>query len=189
MLSVSDKRGIEDLGRQLTEAGVEIVSTGGTGRALAAAGVAYRPVQDATGVPEMLNGRVKTLHPVVLGGILFQRNVPEHRQAVEEHHLCPIDLVVVNLYPFTQTIAKPGCTPEEATEQIDIGGPTMVRSAAKNHADVAVVVDPDDYPELTEQIRETGGTAFSFRRRLMTKAFAHTSQYDAAIAKYFTSLA
>ena len=186
VLSVYDKQGIETLGRALADKGIEIISTGGTSKRLQEAGISFRPVQDVTGVPEMLDGRVKTLHPKMHGGILFRRDVPEHRQAVEEHGLCPIDLVVVNLYPFSETIARPGCTFAEAVEQIDIGGPAMLRSAAKNHADVTIVVDPSDYDMLISELDEHGGTTPAFRRRLAAKAFSHTSQYDGTIAAYFS---
>ena len=184
VLSVYDKRGIEKLGKALSGKGVEIVSTGGTSQRLREAGVEVRPVQEITGVPEMLDGRVKTLHPKLLGGVLYRRDIPEHLQAIEEHGLCPIDLVVVNLYPFTDTIARPGCTRAEAVEQIDIGGPTMLRSAAKNHAHVTMVVDPGDYEVLIAEMEEYGGTTLAFRSRMAAKAFRHTSQYDEAIATY-----
>ena len=187
VISVSNKQGIEELGHKLEELGVEIISTGGTGRALKEAGVQYRPIPDITGMPEMLDGRVKTLHPKVHGGILYRRDLAEHVTCVEEHGLCPIDLLVVNLYPFKETIQKPGCTLENAIEQIDIGGPAMVRSAAKNHSHVAVVVDPGDYEELLKQIETMGGTTLELRRRLALKAFQHTSGYDAAIADYLAS--
>lgn len=185
VLSVTNKLNIERLGHFLSQKGIEIVSTGGTGRKLTESGIVYRPVQEITGVPEMLDGRVKTLHPKLLGGVLYRRLVPEHAQAVEEHGLCPIDLIVVNLYPFSETISKPGCTLNEAVEQIDIGGPTMLRAAAKNHGDVTVVVDPLDYDELMSEIDQYGGTTLNFRLRMAAKAFRHTSEYDKTIADFF----
>lgn len=185
VLSVTNKQSIERLGQFLSQKGIEIVSTGGTGRKLTENGITYRPVQEITGVPEMLDGRVKTLHPKLLGGVLYRRLVPEHTQAVEEHGLCPIDLIVVNLYPFSETISKPDCTLDEAVEQIDIGGPTMLRAAAKNHTDVTVVVDPGDYDELMSEIETYGGTTQRFRCRMAAKAFRHTSDYDNTIADYF----
>ncbi len=188
VLSVYDKQGIEVLGRRLADRNIEIISTGGTSKKLKEAGVPVRAVREITDVPEMLNGRVKTLHPKLLGGILYRRDLAEHEQAVEEHGLSPIDLVVVNLYPFSQTIQQPGCTLAQAVEQIDIGGPTMVRSAAKNHAAVTVVVDPNDYDRLAAEIEEHGGTTEAFRRQLAAKAFRHTFEYDTTIADYLDSV-
>src|ERR671939_593460 len=151
LLSVSDKTGLVEFARRLREFGVELISTGGTARALREAGVEVRDVSDVTGFPEMLDGRVKTLHPRIHGGILAVRERPEHARALEEHRIGPIDMVVINLYPFEQTVAREGVTLEEAVEQIDIGGPAMVRSAAKNFNDVAVVVSPDSYAEILEE--------------------------------------
>src|SRR6185312_8006442 len=184
LLSVSDKRGIVDFARALAAAGVALLSTGGTAKALADAGLAVTDVGSYTGFPEMLDGRVKTLHPKVHGGILARRDLPAHMQKLAEHAIPPIDLVVVNLYPFRETIAREGATLDDAIENIDIGGPAMVRSAAKNWRDVAVVVDPDDYPALAAEIDASGGLAEATRFRLASKAFAHTSAYDGAISNY-----
>ena len=185
LLSVSDKRGIEDLARALAARGVEILSTGGTARLLSTAGIPVKDVSEHTGLPEMMAGRVKTLHPKIHGGILARRGMDE--TVMTEHGIAPIDLVVVNLYPFEQTVARPECTLEEAIEHIDIGGPAMVRAAAKNHAFVAVVVDPDDYPSLLEQLNAHGGTSRALRFSLAVKAFAHTAHYDGMIANYLGS--
>ncbi len=186
LISVSDKRGIEDLARALAESGVEILSTGGTARLLAGAGIPVVEIGDYTGFPEMMAGRVKTLHPKVHGGILGRRGIDDAVMA--EHGIPPIDLVVVNLYPFQATVARPGCTLEEAIENIDIGGPTMVRAAAKNHAAVAVVVDPDDYPAIVTAVKTKGGLEDAERFRLAVKAFEHTAAYDGAIANYLGSV-
>jgi len=153
LLSVSDKRGVVDFARGLVALGWEIVSTGGTAEALRAAGVPVIPIEQVTGFPEVMDGRVKTLHPKVHGGLLARRSHPGDRAALAEHGITPIDLVAVNLYPFRETVAKPGVTLEQAIEQVDIGGPSMLRSAAKNHADVIVVVDPDDYPVVLDALR------------------------------------
>ena len=186
LVSVSDKRGVVELGKALAEHGVEILSTGGTASALAAAGVPVKQVSEHTGAPEILDGRVKTLHPKIHGGLLG-RPIPEHQQEMAEHQIAPIDLVVVNLYPFEATIAKPTTTLEEAIENIDIGGPSMLRSAAKNHERVAVVVDPDDYTMVLAALR-TGGLSPAQRFALARKAFSHTAAYDAAIAAYLSSI-
>jgi phosphoribosylaminoimidazolecarboxamide formyltransferase/IMP cyclohydrolase len=183
LLSVSDKRGLADLARVLVDNGVELVSTGGTARAIAAAGLPVTPVSDLTGFPEIFGGRVKTLHPKVHGGILGRWDESAHRAEAEANGIEPIGLVVVNLYPFRETIARDGVTLSEAIEQIDIGGPTMVRSAAKNHAHTAIVVDPDDYGRVGEAVAE-GGLSGGLRLELATKAFRHTADYDAAIAGY-----
>jgi phosphoribosylaminoimidazolecarboxamide formyltransferase/IMP cyclohydrolase len=182
LLSVADKHGLETLARRLTVAGVALLSTGGTRRALAAAGISTEDVAAYTDFPEMMDGRVKTLHPRVHGGILGRRGVDD--AVMRAHGIEPIDLVVVNLYPFAATVARPGVTQQEAVEQIDIGGPAMVRSAAKNHADVAVVVDPADYETVADAVERQGGLGVALRRRLAAKAFAHTAAYDAAIARY-----
>jgi phosphoribosylaminoimidazolecarboxamide formyltransferase/IMP cyclohydrolase len=185
LLSVSDKTGLAELGRALARHGVELVSTGGTARALREAGLAVRDVSDLTGFPEMMDGRVKTLHPKVHGGLLAVRDDPAHAEAMEAHDIGGIDLVVVNLYPFSQTVAR-GASRDEIIENIDIGGPAMVRSAAKNHAYVAIVTDPGDYAELIEALdRNDGATSLELRRRLAAKAFAATASYDAAIASWF----
>ena len=183
LLSVSDKTGLIPFAQGLVEAGVEILSTGGTARALRAANLPVTDVSSYTGSPEIFAGRVKTLHPKVHGGILYRRDDPSHREQAQEHSIGPIDLVAVNLYPFAQTIAKEGCTYEEAIENIDIGGPTMVRSAAKNHAAVTVVVDPEDYVVVLDEVAN-GSISEATRRRLATKAFDHTAAYDRMIATY-----
>jgi phosphoribosylaminoimidazolecarboxamide formyltransferase / IMP cyclohydrolase len=187
LISVSDKRGLVEFARKLAERGVEIVSTGGTAKLLRENGVDARDVSDLTGFPEMLDGRVKTLHPKVHGGILGVRSNEEHRARMLEHGIEPIDLVVVNLYPFRQTIQKPNVTMEEAVENIDIGGPAMIRSAAKNHNDVAVVVDPDDYDMVASEIDQLGGLTFDLRFRLAVTAFKHTADYDKEIARFLAS--
>jgi len=188
LLSVSDKSGLVDFARALAAQGVALLSTGGTAKALADAGLAVTDVGAYTGFPEMLDGRVKTLHPKVHGGILARRDLPAHVQAIAAHGIPPIDLVVVNLYPFRETVAKPGCTLDDAIENIDIGGPAMVRSSAKNWAHVGIVVDPADYPALAQELAASGGTLSTGTRfRLAQKAFAHTAAYDAAIAGWLGS--
>jgi len=186
LVSVSDKTGVVDFCRELAALGVEIVSTGGTARALADAGVPVRAIDDLTGFPEMMDGRVKTLHPAVHGGLLARRDVPEDLAALHRHGFGTIDLVAVNLYPFRETVAKPGVTFAEAIENIDIGGPSMLRSAAKNHQAVCVVVDPGDYPRVLAALRE-GAVPAELRRELATKVFHHTSAYDGAIAGYLSA--
>ncbi|NMA52322.1 MAG: bifunctional phosphoribosylaminoimidazolecarboxamide formyltransferase/IMP cyclohydrolase, partial [Peptococcaceae bacterium] len=186
LISVSDKTGVVEFSRGLAELGVEIVSTGGTSKALQEAGVPVTYISDVTGFPEILDGRVKTLHPNVHGGILALRT-PEHLGQLSEHNITPIDLVVVNLYPFRETIAKPGVTLAEAIENIDIGGPTMVRSAAKNYQNVLVVVNPKRYGEVLEALRR-GEVSQELRMSLAREAFAHTASYDAAITAYLTGL-
>jgi len=188
LLSVSDKTGLEDFARGLAARGVALLSTGGTAQALAAAGLAVTDVGAYTGFPEMLDGRVKTLHPKVHGGILARRDLPAHRAAIERAGIPTIDLVVVNLYPFRETVARDGCTLEDAIENIDIGGPAMVRSAAKNWAHVGIVVDPADYPVLLAELDAQGGALGAATRfRLAQKAFAHTASYDGAIANWLTA--
>jgi phosphoribosylaminoimidazolecarboxamide formyltransferase/IMP cyclohydrolase len=182
LISVSDKTGIADFARALAALGVEILSTGGTHRLLAEQGIPVREVSDHTGFPEMMDGRVKTLHPKVHGGILGRRGQDE--AVMDAHGIRPIDLVAVNLYPFEATVAKPGCDLPTAIENIDIGGPTMVRSAAKNHRDVTIVVDATDYARVIAELRETGGTSLATRFDLAVKAFEHTARYDGAIANY-----
>ncbi len=184
LLSVYDKAGLVELGRALAGRGVELVSTGGSARALRDAGLAVRDVAELTGFPEMMDGRVKTLHPKVHGGLLAVRDDPTHAAAMAEHGIGAIDLVVVNLYPFADTVAS-GAPRDAIIEQIDIGGPSMLRSAAKNHAYVAVATDPADYPALLAELAERGGTTLALRRRLAAKAFAATAAYDAAIASWF----
>jgi phosphoribosylaminoimidazolecarboxamide formyltransferase / IMP cyclohydrolase len=185
LLSVSDKTGLAEFAHFLAGFGIELVSTGGTARALVQAGLGVRDVSDLTGFPEMMDGRVKTLHPKIHGGLLAVRHDAAHLRAVEEHHILPIDLLVVNLYPFEATVAK-GAGLDECIENIDIGGPAMIRAAAKNHADVAVVVEPDDYAALIAELSEHQGlTTQTLRRRLAAKAYARTAAYDAAISNWF----
>jgi phosphoribosylaminoimidazolecarboxamide formyltransferase/IMP cyclohydrolase len=187
LLSVSDKTGLVDLAIGLGRYGIEIISTGGTARALRAAGIFVTDISAYTSFPEILDGRVKTLHPKVHGGLLGIRGNKEHEATMAKHGIYPIDLVVVNLYPFEATVAKvdPSPTFEEAIEQIDIGGPSMLRSGAKNHRSVTVVIDPTDYARvLAEMAANSGNTTETFRRELAKKVFAHTSLYDAAIANY-----
>jgi phosphoribosylaminoimidazolecarboxamide formyltransferase/IMP cyclohydrolase len=196
LISVSDKTGLIELARGLQQAGVQLLSTGGTAAALAQAGIAVIEVASVTGMAEMLDGRVKTLHPAIHGAILARRDDPAHMAALQAAGITPIDLVVVNLYPFRQTVARADCTLQEAIENIDIGGPTMVRAAAKNHAGVAIVTDPADYPALLQALRRNddtpdgtpGGTSIEMRLALAKKAFAHTAAYDNAIANYLTGL-
>jgi len=188
LLSVSDKTGLADLGQALARHDVELVSTGGTAAALRECGLEVRDISDLTGFPEMMDGRVKTLHPNVHGGLLAVRDDPEHLAAMAAHGIGAIDLVVVNLYPFLQTVMK-GAGRPEIVENIDIGGPSMVRSAAKNHAFVAIVTDPADYGALIEALDESGGmTSLDLRRRLAAKAFAATAAYDATISSWFATV-
>ena len=184
LISVSDKNALIPLATNLSAAGIELISTGGTAKTLREAGLQVTDLSSYTGFPEMLDGRVKTLHPKVHGGLLFVRGNENHEAAARSHGIQPIDLVVVNLYPFEQTIAKPNVSLPEAIENIDIGGPSMLRSAAKNHESVTVVVDPADYTVVSEQIKETGNTTLELRRRLAAKVFARTAAYDAAIAAH-----
>src|SRR6185437_15858651 len=182
LISVYDKSGLADFARDLASLGVQIVSTGGTAKLLRDAGIPVRDISDLTGWPEMLGGRVKTLHPKVHGGILFQRGKPEDRKEASDQGIVPIDLVVVNLYPFSATAAKPGVTPEELIENIDIGGPAMVRSAAKNFQSVGVVTDPADYKRVSGELRAGGELSLATRLALARKAFARTARYDGEIA-------
>jgi phosphoribosylaminoimidazolecarboxamide formyltransferase/IMP cyclohydrolase len=193
LLSVSDKRGIVEFAQSLAALGVKLLSTGGTAKALRDAGLAVTDVGDYTGFPEMLDGRVKTLHPKVHGGILARRDVPEHLATLAAHQIPRIDLVVVNLYPFQATVSKAGCTLEDAIENIDIGGPTMVRAAAKNHGSeaggVGIVTDPDDYTAIIDELRSANGTlSYKTRFELARKAFTHTARYDGAIANWLTAV-
>ena len=185
LLSVSDKRGLVEFARGLVALGWEIVSTGGTAEALRREQVPVIPIEDVTGFPEMMDGRVKTLHPKVHGGLLGRRDNAGDLAAMKQHGITPIDLVAVNLYPFRETVAKPGTTFEQAIEQIDIGGPSMLRSAAKNHRDVIVVVDPADYPVVLGALK-AGGESSDLRRALATKVFAHTAAYDTGILGYLS---
>ncbi len=182
LLSVSDKHGLLDLARALDALGVELLSTGGSARALREAGLPVREVREITGFPEIMGGRIKTLHPRIHGGLLGRRGTDDAVMA--EHGIAPIDLLVVNLYPFEQTVARPDCGLDEAIENIDIGGPAMLRAAAKNHAHVAALVDPADYAPLIEALRGEGGTTLALRQRLAAKAYAHTARYDGLIADW-----
>src|SRR5262247_3259012 len=185
LLSVSDKAGLVDFARALAGHGVELISTGGTRKALADAGLAVTDVSEVTGFPEMMDGRVKTLHPKVHGGLLAIRDNKEHAAAMAAHGIAPIDLLVVNLYPFEATVAK-GADFDTCIENIDIGGPAMIRAAAKNHADVAVVVDPNDYEVVLAELRKHGGaTTLALRRKFADKDYARTGVYDAAISNWF----
>jgi phosphoribosylaminoimidazolecarboxamide formyltransferase / IMP cyclohydrolase len=184
LLSVSDKTGLVEFARVLSAAGVELLSTGGTARTLRDAGLEVKDISEHTGFPEMLDGRVKTLHPKVHGGLLYLRGNAEHESTAQEHGIAPIDLVVVNLYPFEATVAKPGVSLHDAIENIDIGGPSMLRSAAKNHESVTVVVDPSDYAAVAELVRVSGETTLELRRALAAKVYARTAAYDAAIAAH-----
>ncbi|WP_179031539.1 bifunctional phosphoribosylaminoimidazolecarboxamide formyltransferase/IMP cyclohydrolase [Paenibacillus kribbensis] len=188
LVSVSDKRGIVEFCRELSKLGVEIVSTGGTSSLLSKEGIPVIGISEVTGFPEIMDGRVKTLHPAVHSGLLAVRDNEEHQRQMKELGLDYIDLVVVNLYPFAETIAKPGVTYEDAIENIDIGGPTMLRSAAKNHAFVSVVVDADDYGTVLEEIRKDGDTELNTRKRLAAKVFRHTAAYDALISDYLSNV-
>lgn len=187
LLSVSDKQGLEAFAKELISLGYELISTGGTKRIIEQAGVEVRSISEVTEFPEIMDGRVKTLHPAVHSGLLAKRNNEEHRNQLKELGLETIDLVAVNLYPFKETIAKEGVTEEEAIENVDIGGPTMLRSAAKNFEDVAVITDPSDYPRVTEALKQ-GELTYETRRELAAKVFRHTAHYDALIAEYFTEL-
>ncbi|MGC7878947.1 bifunctional phosphoribosylaminoimidazolecarboxamide formyltransferase/IMP cyclohydrolase, partial [Desulforudis sp. 1190] len=186
LISVSDKQGIVEFARGLTDFGAEIVSTGGTAKTLRQAGIPVTPISAVTGFPEILGGRVKTLHPKIHGGILAMRT-PEHLNQLGEFDIATIDLVAVNLYPFKQTVAREGVTLEEAIENIDIGGPSMIRAAAKNYRWVTVVVNPRRYDEILAALREAGDTSEDLRLALAQEAFAHTAHYDAAIAGYLAA--
>ena len=182
LISLTDKSGIEGFAGELAALGVEILSTGGTAKKLREAGLSVMDVSEFTGFPEMLDGRVKTLHPKVHGGILNQRGNDDHRQQCAKHGLKNIDLIAVNLYAFEKTVANPDCSLADAIENIDIGGPTMLRAAAKNFHDVTVVVDPADYPQVVKEIKEKGNTTMKTRFNLMRKVFALTAAYDTAIS-------
>src|SRR5436190_2525668 len=185
LLSVSDKAGLVNLARGLAGLDVELISTGGTRKALAEAGLPVRDISDVTGFPEILDGRVKTLHPHIHGGILAVRGNPEHVKTIETQGIKPIDLVVCNLYPFEATVARAGSTHEDIVENIDIGGPTLVRAAAKNYHDVAIVTDPAQYPTLLEELQARGGLSLAAREAFAAAAFARIAVYDAAINAYF----
>ena len=183
LISVSDKNGVVTFARGLAELGTELISTGGTRRTIAEAGVAVTEVADVTGFPELMDGRVKTLHPLIHGGILARRG--EDEAVMARHGIVGIDMVVVNLYPFEDTVAQPDCTLADAIENIDIGGPAMLRSAAKNHRDVLVVVEPTDYSDVLRML-QAGGSRYEDRLRLAAKAFRHTAGYDHAIQRYLS---
>ncbi len=187
LISVTDKSGIVEFAKALAGMGVDILSTGGTAKALREGGIKVTDVSEYTGFPEMLDGRVKTLHPKIHGGLLGVRSNPEHVRVMKEHGIENIDLVAINLYPFKQTIAKPGCTLEDAIENIDIGGPAMLRSAAKNNESVTVVIDPADYAVVLDEIRARGEVSKETNFRLAVKVFETTSAYDSMIAEYLKS--
>ncbi len=184
LISLTDKSGIESFAKELVDMGIEILSTGGTAKKIREAGLEVMDVSTFTGFPEMLDGRVKTLHPLVHGGILNQRANKEHQAQCAEHGLKNIDLIAVNLYAFEKTVADPNCSLADAIENIDIGGPTMLRAAAKNFHDVTVIVDPADYPQVLKEMKETGNTTLKTRFRLAAKVFALTSSYDTTISNW-----
>lgn len=186
LISVSDKKGIIAFAEGLIENGIEIISTGGTKKVLDEAGIPTISIEEVTDFPEMMDGRVKTLHPKIHGGLLGRRDLASHMEAMAASQITPIDFVCVNLYPFKETIMKSGVTEEEAIENIDIGGPSMLRSAAKNHQFVTAVVDPSDYPVVLSELKEQGGTSLATRKKLAAKVFRHTAAYDALIAQYLT---
>jgi phosphoribosylaminoimidazolecarboxamide formyltransferase/IMP cyclohydrolase len=188
LISLTDKSGIEDFAKALTEMGIEILSTGGTAKKMRDNGIPVTDVSEFTGFPEMLDGRVKTLHPLVHGGILNQRENADHQQQCTEHGIKPIDIVAVNLYAFEKTVTDPKCTLGDAIENIDIGGPTLLRASAKNFQDVTVIVDPADYDQVLAEIRETGNTTLKTRFKLAVKVFQLTSAYDTAIADWLVNV-
>jgi phosphoribosylaminoimidazolecarboxamide formyltransferase/IMP cyclohydrolase len=188
LISLTDKSGIEDFAEALIEMGIEILSTGGTARKMRDNGIAVTDVSEFTGFPEMLDGRVKTLHPLVHGGILNQRENADHQRQCTEHGIKPIDIVAVNLYAFEKTVADPNCSLGDAVENIDIGGPTLLRASAKNFQDVTVIVDPADYEQVLAEIRATGNTTLKTRFRLAVKVFQLTSAYDTAIADWLVKV-
>jgi phosphoribosylaminoimidazolecarboxamide formyltransferase/IMP cyclohydrolase len=188
LISLTDKSGCEDFAGALAAMGIEILSTGGTAQKLRDRGIAVTDVSQFTGFPEMLDGRVKTLHPLVHGGILNQRANASHQQQCREHGIKPIDIVAVNLYAFAKTVAVPGCTLADAIENIDIGGPTLLRASAKNFQDVTVIVDPADYPQVLTELRDCGNTTLATRFRLARKVFELTSAYDTAIAQWLRTV-
>ncbi len=188
LISLTDKAGIEGFARELADLGVEILSTGGTAKKIRESGIEVMDVSDFTGFPEMLDGRVKTLHPKVHGGILNQRANESHRKQCAEHGLKNIDLIAVNLYAFEKTVADPSCSLGDAIENIDIGGPTMLRSSAKNFHDVTVIVDPADYPQVLTEIKATGNTTLKTRFKLARKVFALTAKYDSVISAWLENV-
>ena len=188
LISLTDKSGIEGFAKELEALGIEILSTGGTAKKLRDNGIKVTDVSEFTGFPEMLDGRVKTLHPKVHGGILAQRDNPAHQEQMAKHGLKPIDIIAVNLYAFDKATADPACTLGDAIENIDIGGPTMLRASAKNFHDVTVIVDPADYPQVLAEIKATGNTTLATRFRLCVKVFELTSKYDTAIAAWLAKV-
>jgi len=189
LISVSNKKGVVELAKALHAMDIEILSTGGTAKSLRDAGVPVKDVSEHTGSPEMLDGRVKTLHPRIHGGLLSRRDNPKDMEEIKKHGIDTIDMVVVNLYPFEETIAKPGVTFDEAIENIDIGGPAMLRSASKNFRDVAVIVDPSDYEKVIAEMKsDGGGLSYKTRFELAKKVFMHTSRYDSVIADYLINV-
>ncbi len=189
LISVSDKTGIVELAKELALFGVEIFSTGGTARQMRDAGIEVTDVSDYTGFPEMMNGRVKTLHPMIHGGLLGLRNNPEHMETMEKHGIKKIDMVVVNLYPFEETVAMPDVTLENAIENIDIGGPSMLRSAAKNFESVTVLTEPGDYPDVIEEMKKSGGSVSRETNfRMAVKVYKKTSEYDRMITGYLVKV-
>lgn len=189
IISVSNKSGVLEFARELGVLGVEILSTGGTAKSSREAGLAVKDISEYTGFPEMLDGRVKTLHPKVHGGLLGRRSNPEHVSKMKEYHIDPIDMIVVNLYPFEETVAKKDCTLEDAIENIDIGGPAMLRSAAKNYEDVTVIVDPADYQKVIAEMKSSNGAVSKETNfYLAKKVFQRTSQYDTAITQYLAKI-
>jgi phosphoribosylaminoimidazolecarboxamide formyltransferase/IMP cyclohydrolase len=188
LISLTDKAGCEDFAKALAAMGVEILSTGGTAQKLRASGLSVTDVSEFTGFPEMLDGRVKTLHPLVHGGILNQRDNVDHQEQCRRHGIKPIDLIAVNLYAFAKTVANPDCTLVDAIENIDIGGPTMLRASAKNFQDVTVIVDPADYPQVLAELEAHGNTTLSTRFRLARKVFELTASYDAAIVQWLRTV-
>jgi phosphoribosylaminoimidazolecarboxamide formyltransferase/IMP cyclohydrolase len=190
IISVSNKSGVLEFARELSKFGVEILSTGGTAKSLREGGLAVKDISEYTGFPEMLDGRVKTLHPKVHGGLLGRRANPEHVSKMKEYQIDPIDMVIVNLYPFEETVAKKDCTLDDAIENIDIGGPTMLRSAAKNYEDVTVIVDPSDYPKIIVEMQANNGAVSKATNfYLAKKVFQRTAQYDTAITNYLSKVA
>lgn len=188
LISLTDKSGIQEFARELSGFGVEILSTGGTAKILADGGVKIREVSDFTGFPEMMDGRVKTLHPKIHGGILAIRSNPEHIKAMESNGIKPIDMVVVNLYAFEKTVEKPGCTLQEAIENIDIGGPTLLRAAAKNYPFVTVITDPNDYDLILREMKQSGGSVSAATNfNLAKKVYRLTHEYDGAITRYLNT--
>jgi len=189
LISVSDKTGVVDFAKELSSMGIEVLSTGGTAKTLRDAGVPVIEVSDYTGFPEMMDGRLKTLHPKIHGGLLSRRSNPKDMEEIKKHGIGTIDLVAVNLYPFEKTISKPEVTFDEAIENIDIGGPTMLRAASKNFVDVAVVVDPADYSAVLAEMKKSGGEiSRETRLNFANKVFAHTARYDTLITNYLTSV-